>query len=716
LERADDGKFYCDACWSKWQHSSQVQRQNWGSGSAARAPGESRSSATQEVMNDAQSRLRAERSDKKRKEAEAKEKLYWAARREVANRLIREPVVGQPSAVSSGDDAKVPVVFWGICDLKFDPRKPTRDQVKVLELGDGRASRFSHHGAALKEAFDSNYVMDPAPLRRGVMVDNKRFTHDTFVDCGLAHLRPKQLAYPRRFAADLADRIREDLGVARGGFVVLKLVNRARGAGVVVCPEAELDATLRKLLMPPVGNALNQWLSEKSLRVLSSDPRPAEVLAEQQLHYWSNESPVFVAEELCHSVPVPMPPTGTAAASSSQPAVVANGAYSAVPNGAHSAVPNGALPDVPDGAGSGQDHDHQHHGDGEEVFDGTMRVAFALRRGSEDPDRLALDWLGGYWKLPPHATRRGGEGSEEEERHAATLEEAHAEIVSSFNSEEKRTAPVADAHLLEVYAALEPALVSVFEVQRYSPRDLHFAYPDDPNFRAFAIARCSAALRPDGDFQKCNFVLEQAKKLLVKSRTNDGQDIPERSVLSYIHRSMGVNWAIRGDWVKASEFFREALAAMPTNATAMHLHGVALQEMGKHQEAVAFQLRSLTLDPDFRSPLMALGDCWTRLRRYDQAIEACQLCLQRQPDAPVAQFHMGQAIYCQLREGGGGASDADKAERRARGQKALEIARNGLPQNWTDEDDQILRYLQQDNPDDLPEVPLRSWKSYGYRP
>ena len=86
---------------------------------------------------------------------------------------------------------------------------------------------------------------------------------------------------------------------------------------------------------------------------------------EQRRHWWSNECPFFVVETYCESVPV--------------------------------------LSEAD-----------------EKLYDGTMRVAFALRRkvvkgrqgdssfckhgrppeGEEPKDALELEWLGGYWKLP----------------------------------------------------------------------------------------------------------------------------------------------------------------------------------------------------------------------------------------------------------------------------------------------------------------------------
>merc|ERR1719401_1306738 len=75
----------------------------------------------------------------------------------------------------------VQVVFWGIADVKFDPRLPERERVKVLELGDGRLSRFSHHGRPILEKFQNEYCC-PKPIKRPLLVENKKCTHDIFVD------------------------------------------------------------------------------------------------------------------------------------------------------------------------------------------------------------------------------------------------------------------------------------------------------------------------------------------------------------------------------------------------------------------------------------------------------------------------------------------------------------------------------------------------------
>merc|ERR1719229_463154 len=107
---------------------------------------------------------------------------------------------------------------------------------------------------------------------------------------------------------------------------------------------------LHKLLNPPED--LEHWFLDHLSPLLAGPGVDVgceeSSFQEQQRHWWSNESPVFVAERWCTSVPCVSP--------------------------------------------EGQS------------FDGTIRVGFALRRKAsemllaETPEDLAVDWLGGYWK------------------------------------------------------------------------------------------------------------------------------------------------------------------------------------------------------------------------------------------------------------------------------------------------------------------------------
>uniref|UniRef100_A0A7S4Q751 Replication factor C C-terminal domain-containing protein n=1 Tax=Alexandrium monilatum TaxID=311494 RepID=A0A7S4Q751_9DINO len=63
-------------------------------------------------------------------------------------------------------------------DICEDPRLPDGERVKVLELGDGRSSRFSNHGVASRDKFRSEYCLGAHYLRLDVLMGNKQLTHD----------------------------------------------------------------------------------------------------------------------------------------------------------------------------------------------------------------------------------------------------------------------------------------------------------------------------------------------------------------------------------------------------------------------------------------------------------------------------------------------------------------------------------------------------------
>lgn len=260
------------------------------------------------------------------------------------------PDVSSPHASTTLEPAvkKRPVAYFGIVDLKYDSRKDTGNTLKVLELGSGLSSRFSGDGEAVLQNYQQNFTL-VRQLDRGALVDNKKMTHDIFVECGYSHLRPKQVCFPRVYANDLAPRIIKDLGIIyqEDTVVVLKLVNRCRGAGVVVVRAGrELDDTLRILLCHPEDFTKQHGCTLDA--ALSSD---SSSFREQCLHWWSNECPFFVAEccEASHSV--------------------------------------------------------QHKSSD---FDGTMRIGFVLLRSEKTESTqavpLGIEFLGGYWKLPSAPT------------------------------------------------------------------------------------------------------------------------------------------------------------------------------------------------------------------------------------------------------------------------------------------------------------------------
>ena len=162
------------------------------------------------------------------------------------------------------EKARSPAVFWGILDLKYDPTLPMEQRVKVLETGDGRSSKFSGYGAAIKENFKADKRLEET-LHRAVLVENKKLTHEFFVESGYEHLMPRQMCFRRKYYDTLALDLIEGLQLkpANGPekACVLKLCNRARGAGCIPIQAADLDLALERLLKLPED--AEEWLKEQ---------------------------------------------------------------------------------------------------------------------------------------------------------------------------------------------------------------------------------------------------------------------------------------------------------------------------------------------------------------------------------------------------------------------------------------------------------------------
>mmetsp|Transcript_50456 Transcript_50456/g.158893 ORF Transcript_50456/g.158893 Transcript_50456/m.158893 type:complete len:507 (+) Transcript_50456:492-2012(+) len=502
----------------------------------------------------------------------------------------------------------------------------------------------------------------PPPIKRAVLVENKKFTHDMFVKEGFEHLRPATASFPRTYEPSLANRIMTRLNVTSQDGVVLKLCNRSRGAGIIVVPgnESELDIKLKQLLSPPPDlDGLPRIITK-----VMNGPNPEDMQLEQCLHWWTNECPVFVVEKLCRSIPVAKQP------------------------------------------------------DSDEKFDGTMRVAFALHRKqgvnklahmSVEPEAIKpfeIDWLGGDWKLPKQATVREG---------ASSASELHDQIVSSFNSVDKRTATVPQEDLDEVYEALTPALPVIFHTGALSVTMIHSLYKGDPLFCAFALARVAATMRAQ-DMVKARQVYDMAKRKAASDSADLGS-LAARSVLSYIDRNEGVCDAMVGEWDQAGVKFLKSLERHPTNATSHYLEGCRHEARGELSPAVVRFQMSIGLDPDFKAPYLALGNCFLRIRKFDEAIATSAACLRRNPDAPQAQFVIGQAIYhimCSRSRPQG----EEAREMCAKAAAALQIARDRMPSSWTAADGQMLECLLSFEAlgNGCAELPMHIWKVSGWRP
>lgn len=587
---------------------------------------------------------------------------------------------------------RLPVLFWGILDIKYDRSRPVLDRVKVLETGDGRTSKFSGDGAEILRRYREKYVMeqDMDFQMYQVISADKKLTHDLFDQSGYSHIVPDQVCFPRRYHQQLAADIVKALHVGDKELVILKLCNRSRAAGVIVSPANELDDILHDLLTPPLD--LEAWFQDHAERMDRDSDSAADFgfapgsFAEHQRHWWGNESPVFVAERCCHS---------------------------------HPTVVNGRQ------------------------FDGTMRVGFAVRRqqgmqkkpweqqaGAFSPDELEIDWLGGYWKLPKCDT--GGSG---------TLRES---VVSAART--SGTAPVPLAHLMEVYAALGDSLQQLFGAAEPSSQELRSQYAAQPALAAFLTARMGTAAMVRSPGRMREMLADSEKILLTLTEAAD------RDTLQSFHRrAKGVlevrqNWS--GCWERAESHFRESLQLQPTNSNALFFLGMVALQMGKPEDAVKFLRRSLLLDPDFRAGYVNLAIGYLRLGRHAEALKVSEAGSARHPDAPQPHYHVGIAcyqlaiarvktvqtdccpseclpeseanLYEELRQrslaGFAQARSSDEGRRRGRARQTAEGVVVALEAPWLPEDDAMIEAMEEsDGPPRVVELPLKvgwTWISY----
>ncbi|CAJ1372911.1 unnamed protein product [Effrenium voratum] len=494
------------------------------------------------------------------------------------------------------EDQRLPALFWGILDLKYDSSKPILERVRVLETGDGRISKFSGDGAAIQELMKSRYMpKESSVVRKFHLISaDKKLTHDLMDLAGYTHIVPGQACYPRHYHADLAEQIALDLELQEDDKVVLKLCNRSRAAGVIVAPLDELDEVLEEILVSPPK--MEVWLDERTQQQVQVGQFGFTwgCFEEQKRHWWANECPCFVAERWCTSTPV---------------------------------LKEGKL------------------------FDGTMRVGFVLLHKKEvskgvdqkpnsadgpngggasdvpiQPEELAVHWLGGYWKLPKQDM-----GSTE----------LRDRVVSAART--SGTAPVRSSLLAEIYAALGDSVQQLFGGVEPSTKMLAEHYKQQPEIAAYLTARFALSNREQSRMKK---MLYDAQVLANKLPEARGKHFTE----SFIARCYGVLEA-RSDakdrWDTAKRHFQKSLKHLQSNANTLYLLGMAALELGKCGDAVSFMSRSLLLDPDFRAPYVNLGVAYLRMKLFEEAIHISEACLDRHPSSPQCQYHIGVAA-CQL--------------------------------------------------------------------
>jgi len=490
------------------------------------------------------------------------------------------------------------------------------------------------------------------------------------------------------YTPDLATRIVNELEAEDDDTVVLKLCNRSRAAGIVIVPVNELDEVLEELLVLPSN--LEGWFRTQLSTIESGSAANFGInwgsFEEQMRHWWANESPSFVVERWCTS-----------------------------------------MPTLKEGM----------------AFDGTMRVGFALRRrqrkaepheetaevGQQSPTKspsqakgttlpaedLEVEWLGGYWKLP---------------KRDMDCDLLRERVVSAARV--SGTAPVCPAQLFEVYAALGDSVQQLFGGSVPSPQILADRYAECPELAAYLSTRVAVALR-DKDGQKLRKMMYDVQVLISKLPEGPGRNVAE----SFLYRAHGVVEAkgkLADRWQNARRHFTRSLELFPTNANSLFLLGTSMLEAGKAQQSVAFMNKSLLLDPDFKAPYVNLGVAYLRLGMYERAVEISEACLARHPQSPQCHYHIGaacsqQALVLEARQSAGKvlsnfevmeyeelhtravesfceARDSDEGQKRKPAAQA-----SGTESPWLPEDDQMFNAMKTASSRTSLTRPSAMWKA-----
>uniref|UniRef100_A0A7S4T210 Uncharacterized protein n=1 Tax=Alexandrium monilatum TaxID=311494 RepID=A0A7S4T210_9DINO len=542
---------------------------------------------------------------------------------------------------------KKPVVFWGILDIKFDPSKPVMDRVKILEAGDGRTSKFTAAGKDIKGRYDSMYRLEEAGdlSEYDLISSDKKYMHDEIQERGYEHLLPSQAHFPREYTEHLAGQVKKELGLCGDDHVVLKLCNRTRAAGVLLVSLEELDEKLKFLLKTPSDQ--EKWLEAQKYVVKRNNSTGLQTGTEEenQRHWWSNEHPIFIAERCCNSVPV---------TSQGEP------------------------------------------------YDGTLRVAFALRQRSRTQQRgesnppMDVEWLGSYWKLPKKPLRRG-------------FERRHECVISAART--SGSLSVDPAHCSEVYAALGDLLPRLFDVRSRSVEEhtalLEKRYNNLPVLSAYFMARCGAAKHCNKSEQVAETYLTKAKEMSFRAPVG----LAKRCFNSFLERWFCIVHA--QDPEKVTRCLKRSKEFMMFNANIWYLSGVRLFQFGRGDAAADDFRSSLALDPDFKNPYMYLGALSLEEAQWSDALEISEAGEGRHP-SPQFKYHIGVALAYLASLSPSVAGGALGAEPRLRDndprkevwQRALECLRQarlspeGLRRKspsqspWRPHDDEVVDYLE----------------------
>lgn len=94
---------------------------------------------------------------------------------------------------------------------------------------------------------------------------------------------------------------------------------------------------------------------------------------------------------------------------------------------------------------------------------------------------------------------------------------------------------------------------------------------------------------------------------------------------------------------EAERLYREALRAEPNDATALHLLGTLLNQIGRSEEALALLQKAAEQAPENPETLNNLGVVYSALGQADEAIRSYEAAIERRPDYADAHRNLGTA-------------------------------------------------------------------------
>ena len=108
--------------------------------------------------------------------------------------------------------------------------------------------------------------------------------------------------------------------------------------------------------------------------------------------------------------------------------------------------------------------------------------------------------------------------------------------------------------------------------------------------------------------------------------------------------ALAVEWHQQGRIDDAERIYRNILAADPENPDALHLLGMAAQDRGQYEDAVALMGRAISLNPWASFYHSNLGNTLQELRRFSDAVLCYEESLRLGPECPQAHNNLGNAL------------------------------------------------------------------------